>query len=966
MQQLLDLIPFRDAERARHNIARLSAVPETIQERIQVLLASVPDPDQALHFLARLVDEQPGGFEHIINSVTALRYFITLASFSNFLSEAVLRRPEWLLEVVASSELHRVLADEEFQRRLEDFLGTLLPGAPSPIELARFRRRQLLRIVLRDVLGVATLSDVAEELSNLADAVLEVAYRRIRDELIDVHGFPRCVLPSGKVVDCGLAIVALGKLGGRELNYSSDIDLMFLYTGNGQTDGRQPVSNKEFFKKVANRLTELLSTYTPEGLCYRVDLRLRPDGRLGEIAISLDGAKSYYTTRARDWELQMLIKARAAAGDRELGRHLLEFVEPLIYSTTLDFSTVESVSETRDRIREKSAKKTRPGLDIKLSRGGIRDIEFLVQCLQRLHGGREPWVRHGGTLFALHRLRDKDLLSDTEFARLISAYQFLRHLEHRLQFYDDRQRHTLPEDPEILSILAREMPLGLLGITPTAETLDRRLRAYLEQVQETYERVIHSQQPVYYDVGVWSGAQSDSGQGGLPAPVETIHSSSNLTRFLDQRAPRLAQTLSQAHLHRGRQRFEYFLERVFAAPDLLARLDSDPVLAARTVDLIEHSQYFADQLIRNPELLAELADNAAIPTCQDELNALLDTDALRRYFRRQMLRIQTASICRRTPIFKTLEQTSELADSVVSTAYRLALDRVVASVPPSSAYAPRDQMMVIALGRLGMREFDLASDADLVFVIPDADAPEHLFWTRVAEHMINLISAYTGDGVIFTVDTRLRPNGREGDLVQTEGAYKHYFEQNAEAWEGITYMKSRAVAGNVERGTEFLHELQEVDWRRYGQAMRSRQQLKQMRLRLEKEQGSKNPLKAGRGGFYDIDFALMYLRLRGAGIFYKVLNTPERIDVVEKMGHLEPEDAEFLRDAAIFYRALDHGLRVSAGQAEGDLPTAPSQLEVLTDLVNRWTPERLHQRALDEQLAAIRTKTRGFFERLFY
>jgi glutamate-ammonia-ligase adenylyltransferase len=274
-------------------------------------------------------------------------------------------------------------------------------------------------------------------------------------------------------------------------------------------------------------------------------------------------------------------------------------------------------------------------------------------------------------------------------------------------------------------------------------------------------------------------------------------------------------------------------------------------------------------------------------------------------------------------------------------------------------------MMVITLGRLGMREFDLASDADLVFVIPDADASEMVYWTGVAERMINVISAYTGEGIIFTVDTRLRPNGREGGLVQTEGAYKSYFARGAEAWEGITYMKSRGVAGNVERATNFLHELQEVDWRRYGQSGRSRKELAQMRARLEKEQGGRNPLKAGAGGYYDIDFALMYLRLKGAGIFYKVLNTPARIDVIEKMGHLDREDADFLRDAAILYRAIDHGLRISTGQAGGSLPTAQSQFEVLTELVQRWVPEHLHDQRLDVELMQIRNQTRAFFNRLF-
>jgi glutamate-ammonia-ligase adenylyltransferase len=218
---------------------------------------------------------------------------------------------------------------------------------------------------------------------------------------------------------------------------------------------------------------------------------------------------------------------------------------------------------------------------------------------------------------------------------------------------------------------------------------------------------------------------------------------------------------------------------------------------------------------------------------------------------------------------------------------------------------------------------------------------------------------------MFAVDTRLRPHGREGDLVQSMGAYKAYFSGQAEAWEGITYMKSRGVAGHVENATGFLNELQQVDWRRYGQSMRSRRELSEMRVRLEREQGSRNPLKAGAGGYYDIDFALMYLRLKGAGIFYRVLNTPERIDVIEKMGHLDREDAVFLRDAATFFRAIDHGQRVSVGHAEGSLPTSQAQFEVLTGLANRWTPGHLHHERIDTTLREMRRRNREFFNRLF-
>ena len=342
--------------------------------------------------------------------------------------------------------MNRVLTADEYKKRLGKFLKLRPAETPNALSLALFRRQQILRILLRDVLGLGALSETTEELSNLADAILDVSYKRIRAQLVASTACLAMSDDNGESRECGMSVIALGKLGGRELNYSSDIDLMFVYTANGETDGAHPISNKEFYKKVANQYTELLSTYTAEGLCYRVDLRLRPDGRLGEVCISLDGAKSYYQTRARDWELQMLIKARVAAGHPQAGRELLEFVEPLIYSTTLDFSAVEAVSATRERISEKLSRRklAKSAFDVKLAPGGIRDIEFLVQCLQRLHGGRVPWVRHGGTMLALSRLSDKDMLSAAEYGRLVSAYRFLRNLEHRLQFAEDRQTHTLP------------------------------------------------------------------------------------------------------------------------------------------------------------------------------------------------------------------------------------------------------------------------------------------------------------------------------------------------------------------------------------------------------------------------------------------------------------------------------------------------------------------------------------------
>ncbi|HVW11497.1 MAG TPA: hypothetical protein VHC90_23085 [Bryobacteraceae bacterium] len=974
---LLEEIEFRDVQRATSAVAALERLPRDVFRVVQALLHSLPNRDDAVHYLKRLITEAPDAAEAISGNLIALRYAMHVFSWSRFLSESVINHPEWLMEIADARDLHRGFLAEDYEDALERSLGA---ATPRPVDLAMFRRRQLLRIVLRDVMRYADLSETAEDLSNLADAILNVTWRAVRRELTQERGTP--VDESGKAPE--FSVIALGKLGGRELNYSSDIDLMFVHSGGGQTDGIQPLTATEFFKLAAGRMTELLSTYSPEGLCYRVDLRLRPDGRLGEISQSIESMRHYYAARARAWELQMLIKARVAAGDPRPGAELLEFVEPLIYQTTTDFRTVEAVSETRARIHEKQSRtakarlenarirQARPpveeALDVKLAKGGIRDIEFLVQCLQRLHGGREAWVRHGGTLLALSRLRDKDLLSPAEYSRLANAYQFLRHVEHRLQFDEDRQTHTLPLEKEDIDLLARKMPPGLPGL-PSAGTLQRELDHHFTNVRDLYDRVIHSHRPESFPLPYSTSYELAEPQLSIPfhedGPARAEFPSVNLSRFLEHRAPSFRQWIASAGIVRSHDSFESFLEKVVANSEWLNLLNSNEDVAKCTIDLFEHSQYFADQLVRHPALLREIESACSERQGRTGFSAPRDA-SLRRYFRRQMVRIQADSVYHAVPVFRTLQRTSDLADSIVAAAYDIALEEALATAPPADpGYKPAEQMRVIALGRLGMREFDLASDADLNFVIPDEDAPETLFWTAVAERIISVISSYTGDGVVFTIDTRLRPNGREGALVQTEGAYRKYIAGKAQAWEGLSYMKARAIAGDIEKGTAFLNELQKIDWERYGQARRSREELAHMRRRLEKEQGVRNPLKAGTGGYYDIDFVLMYLRLRDADSFYKALNTPKRIDVIVKAGGLSAADADFLSDAATMFRAIDHGLRVATGHAEGRLPTNPAQIAVMTELVHRWVPSALRQGTVESVMKQIRRETRSFFERIF-
>ena len=939
MERLRQLV-YHDRARASREIGELSReLPPATANSLDLLLSASPAPEQGLQYFARLHERQPSWFQRLTRSTAGLRYLIAVFTYSHFLSEELLRHPEWADQLLESGNLQRVLTAEQMHEMLE---AVLPEGLPAPLAFARFRRRQLLRILIRDALGLGTLPEITGELTALADTIVETAYARIRQQLVAECGVPQ----AGAGQESHFTVIALGKMGGNELNYSSDIDLMFVYEANGETSGgpRGKMSNQEFFMSAANQLTSLLSTYTDAGMCYRVDLRLRPDGSQGEVCISLGAARQYYATRARDWELQMMIKSRVAAGDRPTGNTLLDFVTPRTYSTSLDFSAIEELSATRERLNEKLSARNRrqkkllgaDALDVKLARGGIRDIEFLVQCLQRLYGGAEPWVRHGGTMLALARLQDKGFLSGAEYGRLASAYQFLRQLEHRLQLADDRQTHTLPSKPEALELLARRMPPG----GGSADWLLDQTQMHLEQVREIYDRVVHS-----------STASTDTLNAGIG------RQGGNIVRALDQRAPHLAAALAGPSLQRGFRSFEHFLERSSTDPAILRRLDADPQLGAHTLDLFEHSPYFAEELIRAPELLDEIARIGdayilGIPPA--------NVSGLRRWYRHEMVRVQAASVCLSEPIFDTLMRTSELADAVIAQAYDIAVAEASAAghATAESASPPSNQMWVIALGRLGMREFDLASDADLVFVLADSDAQDLEFWTRVAGRLVDLITAYTGGGVLFAVDTRLRPNGGDGPLVLTESSFKEYFARAAEAWEGIAYMKSRAVAGDAKRAERFLHELQELDWQRYGQSGRSRTDLRQMRVKLEKEQGAALPLKAGRGGYYDIDFMLMYLRLKSAGVYYKALNTPERIEVLENMGQLDRASAQFLNDAATFYRALDHAIRVLTGHAEAKLPS-DTQVEALDALMRRWTPIPLS--ALED----IRSRTRSAFEKLF-
>lgn len=919
---------------------------------LESLLARSPVPEQSRAQFERLLEYRPETRQWLSDARTA-DAALTLFSHSRFLTDAVIRRPFVLEWALARDRFESASTPESMREELGSLVGQP-DDRLAAAQLTRYKQRQLVRIALRDLLGLADVAATTLELSHLADTLLEGALEYVHRDLERRFGRPLADSESGPLED-RFAVIALGKLGGSELNYSSDIDLLFLHTGAGRTAGPVRTTTTDFAAQLARRLTQLLSETTDEGFAYRVDLRLRPEGGAGELVSTLHGAVDYYRGRARDWELQMLIKARPVAGDRRLAERFLSLIEDRIWETSTDFSKIERLSESRDRIEERRRGRARRRTNVKLDRGGIRDVEFLVQCLQRLYGGADPFVRHGGTLVSLFRLHEKGYLSTPDYAALRSAYTLLRDVEHRLQLVDNRQTHELPAGAGQRRALERRL---------RAPDLEARLASSFKQTSSIYERIVGSQ-----------------------APTE----SSPLThdrrqRHFERTSPKLGRALKRLDVAAGARHFSDFLDHVVAEPPLADALADQPDLVSCAGDLFRLSPYLGEHLTRHPLDLLELRDVAgeagrddpsaegraklktldehpdAAPLFDPEVDYRDKSNVLRRIYRIRMFRLLADSVHQSRPVFTSLERSSNIADWVIRTAYRVAVEETSRRAVRKN---PELELQVLALGRLGMREFDLGSDADLVYLLPDEAREDAAWWAAAVARMTEVISSYTREGMIFAIDSRLRPGGRDGELIQTVGGHVDYFTHHAEAWEALSYLKARPVAGDLDGARLNLKALQQLAWRRFGLSGDSASLLDGMRAKLERELGDSHPLKAGRGGYYDIDFLLLYLRLRGAVIFFDYLSTPARVEVVRASAQVTPPQAELLQSAATFYRGLDHAVRTVTGATSAQIPAGPALERNLKTLLERWGAEFASELPLVEQASVVRDEVRALYEQFF-
>ena len=648
-------------------------MPKSQSENIEVFINTLPDPAGARVFMSRLEALDPALSNDCKRNPLLLSRMLTLAGHSPFLAETLLRHPEHIGWLKAETErgFDRLKSTEQLSEELARFVTRMI-DADDPTRLARFKRRELLRIYLRDCLRIATLSEVTEELSNLADVILDYGHARANQEMVNLHGSPLTQDERGRIQKAEFAIVALGKLGCRELNYASDIDLLFLFSGNGETagDGRNresAINNKQFFAAVAERVVQLIGRSSSEGAVYRIDLRLRPYGRDGEVVSEIERAADYYRNRAHNWERQALIRARASAGSEQVVTHFLDLVRDAIFTRDALPDTLAGVRRAKEKIDRKEAARMR-GFNVKLGPGGIREIEFIAQALQLKHGGREPWVRSAQTLIVLARLAEKQYLNEPERARLSAAYTFLRTAEHRLQMEHGAQTHTLPAARQKLELLARRC--GYVQANDPAALFMGDLERHTAAVRAVYDRVFiegaRSQSPVevHREMPQADGVDDETARlikqaaarlkkvitAGAAIATKSWRDGDSIERVLMSALPRsINPSRALRHLTSWAESLATYTDEHIRTTGWAVRSSDWGTLLKRLI-LVLSSQYLAHLLVSRPLLASALVEDEASRNPADFIRVMRDAidnesdpaskpDALRRAWYRLVVEI---------------------------------------------------------------------------------------------------------------------------------------------------------------------------------------------------------------------------------------------------------------------------------------------------------------------------------------
>ncbi|MGB3096749.1 MAG: bifunctional [glutamate--ammonia ligase]-adenylyl-L-tyrosine phosphorylase/[glutamate--ammonia-ligase] adenylyltransferase [Candidatus Deferrimicrobiaceae bacterium] len=788
--------------------------------------------------------------------------------------------------------------------------------------LRRLRLREVLRIATRDLAGFAPLTEVMADLSTLASAALTGAVRFARRQLSARYGAPMIETIGGGRRECGFVVLGMGKLGGNELNFSSDIDLIYLYeTERGMTEGgegKEAVTLHEYFIRLGEVITRIISEVTEDGIVFRVDLRLRPDGTKGELANSLRSAEIYYESWGQPWERAAMIKARPLGGDPWVGEGFLKTITPFVYRKYLDFTSIEEVKEMKDRIDLASASNRKHERDLKLGVGGIREIEFFAQAHQLIYGGKNPDLRRRGTVETLRALVGSGIISPKESEVLVEAYGFLRSLEHRIQVYQDRQTHVLPQKAGDLLRLARTMGL------PDGPALLAGMDRHTGNVRTVYDNLFRTPpgeagpeiSPAVLSVLYPESEEEDIGDrlsalgftdlsaarrnvAMLTDGPSFVRMPVRARRYLGKIAPLiLSRVVRSPDPDMALHHMERFLSAFGARTMFYAFLFENQKVIDVLVRLFGSSRFLSGYLLRHPELMdtflrkdlvllmktkfdlrKELGETLA--ACADFEQEL---DELRRFKNMETLRIGMNDLAGNLSLEEGMFQLSVLAEILLSFALALARRETGKrfGVPMVAGEGGEDveaQFCVLGMGKLGAEELSYHSDLDIIFLysgagetapLPGQDpagfrkVSNHEFFAKVAQRLISILTTATREGTVYHLDTRLRPSGNAGPLVSSLAAFERYHEQSAKLWERQALLRCRFVAGDRDFGKQMEELVSRFIFDRPlppDAPVEIHRLRKRMERELGKERQDRRNIKVGRGGIVDVEFAVQYLQL---------------------------------------------------------------------------------------------------------
>ena len=815
-------------------------------------------------------------------------------------------------------------------------LPVLDPADPNawPGQLRRYRSAGSTRLVWRDVLGLDTVEQTLAGSTALAEQCLSIALAAAEGEFAQRHG----VVRDEAGIEQRLVVFGLGKLGGGELNFSSDIDLVYAYPRDGESDGRRALEAEDYFARLGQRLAKLLDEVTADGFCHRVDLRLRPFGGAGRVAWSFAAMDGYFQREGRDWERYAWLKARTVAGDVAAGEAWLETLRPFVYRRYLDFTALDGLRTMKAAIVAEMQRRDMAD-DLKRGVGGIREIEFLVQSLQLIRGGREPALRGRSLLPALRALVEAGQIAPGHGQVLADAYRFLRRLENRVQMLADAQTHAVPEAaPERLRLA---LGLGYAGWQPLQDELAR----WREQVSAEFDALLVPQRgqaapdalesywralPQGGDAAVLATAGFPDAEGGDAALRDFARSGgvralSDAARVrLDRVVPALlGAAATSARPEVALKRLLDLLQAILRRASYLALLDEQPSALARLVDVLARSAFLAERIAHYPLLLDELLDTrvagplpgagqmlaacaAAVAGPDDDPEVALR--ALNEVRQALSFRIALASLDRRQGAGRSTRQLAALADAVVAQVLRMARSEVEAA----HGVLPGGRFAVVGYGSLGGCELGFGSDLDLVFLY-DADpnamsdgarALEPARWyTRLAQKVVALLGAVTAAGRLYETDMRLRPDGSKSLLVSTLASYVEYQQQRAWTWEHQALVRARAVAGEASLLEDFEQVRRDTLGRvrdRAALAADVGQMRQRMRAELDRSDAARFDLKQGAGGLVDLEFVLQYGVLARAADVPALLqrrDSPGLIDALAGCGQLQADEAAALHQA---------------------------------------------------------------------